>query len=135
MFQIYSSSFACNTQRLMSLSRSRPAGGHAWYRRRDEFYSGGPGLDLSVLPSSWLIDCMTSLVQGRNEGSQGGHNARAPKSPINVTSTSFNKVHSLPKDFRFECESDSNLTSDSNMGSPNLLLARAPSNLVTSLHW
>jgi len=43
------------------------------------------------------------------------------KRSSNVASTFFNTVHLFSKDFRFE------------HGAPNLLLARAPSNLVTPL--
>ena len=63
-------------------------------------------------------------VQGRNEGAQGGHNfrapihyggaeslRRAPKSPQNITNTSFSAVNLRPKEVRFE------------HGAPNLLLA------------
>ena len=64
--------------------------------------------------------------QGRNDGGQGarflGHQTtmKAPKSPNNVTSTSVQYIC-----FR--------KTSGSKMVVPNLLLAQAPSNLVTPL--
>jgi len=54
---------------------------------------------------------MVEMSQGRNEEGQGGTISRAPKSPNNITSTLFNAIHWLPKDFGFE------------HGEPNLLLA------------
>jgi len=48
--------------------------------------------------------------------------AGAPKSTNNITSTFFNTVHLLPKDLSFE-----------HREAPHLLLAPAPSNLVTTL--
>ena len=60
-----------------------------------------------------------SLDQGGNEGGKGctiPHPTNywgAPKSPSNVSSTFFNTVHSLPKNFAV----------GSNMGAPNLFLA------------
>ena len=73
--------------------------------------------------------------QGRNERGQGGAITRgpshyggakslrgAPKSPTNVTSTSFNTVHLLPKELRFE-----------HGGRQTCFLPRAPSNLVAPL--
>jgi len=48
---------------------------------------------------------MTSFYQWRNEGGimpQAPNQRRAPKSPKNVASAFFNRVHLLPKDLRVE---------------------------------
>jgi len=55
---------------------------------------------------AWSVPHATAIarvcVQGRNEGGIGATMPRAPKSPNNVASSSFNTVHLLLKDLRFE---------------------------------